>query len=70
MPNKQVQMGLSEETIGRIAKIARLRGTDNKTEAVAWAVRVAEILAEADSQGKHLFIGNRYGDLDSKIVIK
>jgi hypothetical protein len=60
---RRVQMELSEETIGRVATLARLMGTDNKTDAVARAIELALMCVEADRDGANILLEySRYTD--------
>ena len=67
MEIKKVQMGLSEETVGKIASIQRMLKVANKTEAVAFAVKLAEMLIESKTNGQHLFIGDRFGNIRDEV---
>lgn len=60
----QIQVGLTEETIGRLATIARYLGNDSKANAIKFAARLALSILEADQRGEKILIQCHDGSMD------
>lgn len=65
---KPVNMRLSEKTLTRVEKIQKKLKTDNRTQAIAYAVRIAHDILTTMSKGGKVIIEHKDGTRDRLIL--
>ena len=65
---KPVNMRLSEKTMSRVEKIQKKLKTDNRTQAIAYAVRITHDILSTLSKGGKVIIEHKDGTRDRLVL--